>query len=695
MALSFIHKISMTKKLLFSNLAYGIPVLVLVWLMVKGKNEVIDFAVSEQYGNRYQQPIEDALQYTSLSRLYLLEARLGSGEASKKLDEVHSKLGAAMSDLAQATDLYAKDLQFTDEGLKARKRDDFRYEKVSAAWSEIKKSGHTWSLKEINDRHASLIAGLRGMIAQLGDTSNLVLDPDLDSYYLMDVSLLALPQMQDRVQDIVSFAFGLARKKDLSDAEKTQFAVYAALLKQSDIDRVTGSGQTALNEDEKFYGKSPTLEKNFAPAMNDLSEKTTVLISEINRWASGVSPVNDYANLREKAFAVMEASYSTWHVASQELDVLLEARVSDVKAQRAQSLGLALAALLLAAFASTFLGVSIMTGFRDRLAMVTAKLRSAEKATTETCAGLVDTSQSLSQGATQQASAVQETVATLNEINAMVGRSQEGVHKTSALAAQSEKAAGQGRQKVNEMITSIDAISQGNEMILNQVDQGNRKLEDIVRIINDIGSKTKVINDIVFQTKLLSFNASVEAARAGEAGKGFSVVAEEVGNLAQMSGRASKEISDMLGDSVKKATQIVDESKKSMQSMLELGRSRVETGKSVARECGHSLEEVVKMVGEVSTMAEDMSRAAEESAKGVSEITKAMQQIDQAVLQNSNLSQETARRSRELESQTRDIQSIVDVIETDLLNRKGVASNVTKLPVAQKTQGQQTFKRAA
>ena len=73
---------------------------------------------------------------------------------------------------------------------------------------------------------------------------------------------------------------------------------------------------------------------------------------------------------------------------------------------------------------------------------------------------------------------------------------------------------------------------------------------EILGYIKSIEEKTKVINDIVFQTKLLSFNASVEAARAGEQGKGFAVVAEEVGNLATMSGTSAEEISKLLESSI-------------------------------------------------------------------------------------------------------------------------------------------------
>jgi hypothetical protein len=94
--------------------------------------------------------------------------------------------------------------------------------------------------------------------------------------------------------------------------------------------------------------------------------------------------------------------------------------------------------------------------------------------------------------------------------------------------------------------SAIMEIQETNKKLVDDVLEGNRKISEIVELVKEIGNKTKVINDIVFQTKLLSFNASVEAARAGEHGKGFAVVAEEVGNLASMSGQASKEISALL-----------------------------------------------------------------------------------------------------------------------------------------------------
>lgn len=119
------------------------------------------------------------------------------------------------------------------------------------------------------------------------------------------------------------------------------------------------------------------------------------------------------------------------------------------------------------------------------------------------------------------------------------------------------------------MLNSIDEISQSNDSIADQTRQNNEKINEIVKLISDIGNKTKVINEIVFQTKLLSFNASVEAVRVGEYGKGFAVVAEEVGNLAnKMSGNAAKEISSLLDESQRKTAQIVKETESKVDELI-------------------------------------------------------------------------------------------------------------------------------
>jgi methyl-accepting chemotaxis protein len=177
-------------------------------------------------------------------------------------------------------------------------------------------------------------------------------------------------------------------------------------------------------------------------------------------------------------------------------------------------------------------------------------------------------SSKLSEATTEQAASLQETVASIDEISAMVTRNADSATTSAKMSEQSTLIAQKGKEKAELMMNSIHAIANGNEEMIKQIQVSNKEFSEIVKVIQEISQKTQIINDIVFQTKLLSFNASVEAARAGENGKGFAVVAEEVGNLASMSGKAASEITGMLSNSVKRVTDIVEQSKSLMDNLI-------------------------------------------------------------------------------------------------------------------------------
>ncbi|WP_419964828.1 methyl-accepting chemotaxis protein [Silvanigrella paludirubra] len=155
------------------------------------------------------------------------------------------------------------------------------------------------------------------------------------------------------------------------------------------------------------------------------------------------------------------------------------------------------------------------------------------------------------------------------------------------------------------------------------------KMQEVGMIINQISDKTKVINDIVFQTKLLSFNASVEAARAGDAGKGFAVVAEEVGNLAQMSGGASIEISSIVSNSNQRVDELIQSFKDNFTIAIEQVSKSVEIGLKNCQSSLDTLSKVVDMATRSSEMAETISAANSEQSKGSLEATNALRLMEQ------------------------------------------------------------------
>ncbi|RYG57264.1 hypothetical protein EON80_28470, partial [bacterium] len=260
-------------------------------------------------------------------------------------------------------------------------------------------------------------------------------------------------------------------------------------------------------------------------------------------------------------------------------------------------------------------------------------------------------SQSLAETATEQASSLEETSSAVEEMNSMIARNAQAARESSELSQRGMASATRGQQVVQSMIASMGEINLANKEVVRQTDESNQRIAEIVQVINEIGNKTKVINEIVFQTKLLSFNASVEAARAGEHGKGFAVVAEEVGNLAQMSGSAAKDITALLDGSVQKVQAIVSDSKAKIEKIIGENNKKVESGTRIAGECRDVLNEIVEGMSTVSQMVQSISGASDEQSRGIDEINRAIIQLDQVTQSNAATSEEAASASEELSAQ--------------------------------------------
>lgn len=279
-------------------------------------------------------------------------------------------------------------------------------------------------------------------------------------------------------------------------------------------------------------------------------------------------------------------------------------------------------------------------------------------------------STNLSSSTVQQAASLQETVASLTEISAMVARNAESAQTSVVNSEQSTMAVNQGKEKVGLMISSIKDIADGNNELMDKMQKSNAEITEIVTVIEDIARKTEVINDIVFQTKLLSFNASVEAARAGEHGKGFAVVAEEIGNLAAMSGNAAHEISDMLTTSVNRVSGIVEGTKTMMNSLMKRSAEKIDLGNETARECSEAFNLIQKNVSAVNELLIEISTASIEQSQGIKEINKAMNELDQVTQQNSGYATDSSQTATELNNQVEKLNTIVIELSGFIEGRK-------------------------
>lgn len=360
-----------------------------------------------------------------------------------------------------------------------------------------------------------------------------------------------------------------------------------------------------------------------------------------------------YAEVRQIR---QEAEVTLAEIVDINREILAQTKVSE-HALYNSSRNLTLAVSLIATLFASILAFIILSATSRKINAVILALKEGSVQVSSAAQQIATSSEELSQSSTEQAASLEETAASIEEMNSMIAKNAENANSAARTSAESQDTVSRGKTVVEKMIESMDAINLNSE-----------RMNEIVKVIEDIGAKTKIINDIVFQTKLLSFNASVEAARAGEHGKGFAVVAEEVGNLAQMSGNAAHEISALLEDSTQKVEQIIQETK-----------SNVTAGAEIARECGQVFEDVVTNVEKVAHMAAEISSASEEQARGCAEVTKAMAQVDQATQQNSATSEECASASQELASQSEVLESTVNDLVGAVL---GSGSAVHNPPLA-------------
>lgn len=277
---------------------------------------------------------------------------------------------------------------------------------------------------------------------------------------------------------------------------------------------------------------------------------------------------------------------------------------------------------------------------------------------------LLEISKTLAESMVTQAAAVQQTAASVEEINSMIQRSSENARASSDVSNETRDRANEGRRVAAEVVDSMQKIHESNEDITNYVNESNRELAKIITVISEIENKTKVINDIVFQTKLLSFNASVEAARAGENGKGFAVVAEEVGSLAQMSGSAAKEISDILKSSLETVSGIVSSTKTNVDRLVMAGKQKVENGLQSARRSDEVLTELAQKMEGMNQMVSEISLAAKEQSQGVQEISKAITQFERVTNENVQSSLGVSSASTRLRSNAEEMKELATKLTT-------------------------------
>ncbi len=269
-----------------------------------------------------------------------------------------------------------------------------------------------------------------------------------------------------------------------------------------------------------------------------------------------------------------------------------------------------------------------------------------------------------------QISSITESAAAMDEISAMLKNNSKSSESAAHLSVDSKGSALKGKETVVKMIEEVKEISKSYDDIQSSLEKNNEDNNKIIHVIAEIAKKTTVINEIVFQTKLLSFNASVEAARAGESGKGFAVVAEEIANLAAMSGQAASDIDAMLSSSQQQVRDFAETTKKRITTIVAQGRMKVQSGTEVADQCMEQLDNILASVNHLDSTIQEITAAIHEQSTGVDEVNKAMKYLENATHDTTDMSERSKSSSLELKKQSHALRESIQALRKILGAKK-------------------------
>ena len=243
------------------------------------------------------------------------------------------------------------------------------------------------------------------------------------------------------------------------------------------------------------------------------------------------------------------------------------------------------------------------------------KLRQAGEYSKKESLGLKDECGSLSSG-------LESNAVTIEEIRAMVKRTSDNTDDSMKFVDSSQTNSVEGRNLLRSIESSFKEIRSSNVDIEKVIGSKLEQINKSLKAIDRIAENTELINDIVFQTKLLSFNASVEAARAGEHGKGFAVVANEIGNLAKVSGESATKIENIITEAKVELDSIIGESLDVTSGLFRDNRVKLDSGSTFVEKCSLKFEEILDSINSVGESFREINLATEEQVEGVKDISQ-------------------------------------------------------------------------
>lgn len=535
-------RINISTKMALVGAALLFPIVTLLFLLVSEKNIAIDFGTKEYYGDQYLVPLSKMLD--SMPEHKVLDNRRKGLKIPADLAATQAAINQAMGELEAIDSKYGKDKGF----LESTKR----IGDLKTRWTTLQQGVNSLPHAQSMKAHDDLIADLRSVITYIGDYSNLILDPDLDSYYLMDVTLLKVPSMVDNMYKFQVLAEDILHRKSVTNQEKTDLTVLSGLI-ATDLAAIRSDHNVTYKNtaDTSLKGN---LEANVVAGQTAVNSMLAYIDRNILKSGSVSGTVPAFGSISKTAVEKTMAMYDT---SIKGEDRLLLARIGKFKANRTFTItwvSLLTLIILLAGGYIIYQIVKGITGLNKAALEVTEGNLAAEVhissqdelgTLSSSFNNMVSNIRQFTIQAEEDKLALQKLVEEItDEISNIKSNGEivtDNAKIVSEMATTSAGFSGEGEKAVSDSIEGVERIK--------------RQIEDVAEKILELSSQTQAIGNIIStvdeiarQSKFLAFNASIEASKVGEYGKGFAIVANEIKNLSEESKEATKKISEILNE---------------------------------------------------------------------------------------------------------------------------------------------------